>query len=80
MYDARGQLYRVGYGAMMPIYDPPTPSAVTRIYYDLIAGAVTLDCWIGDSPDMKARGSYNLIAPPDERFWTPEAIAGKGIR
>jgi hypothetical protein len=77
-YDARGQLYRAGFGTQKPLYDPPQPLCMGRMYYDLTAGTCLMSCWFGDNPGLKCW--YKPTSPRPERWWTPEAMAGGGIR
>lgn len=74
-YDARGQLYRGTFSFLAPSYDLPAPSADANVYYDFIAGSyaitgVNLGSYYGNKP----------LEPLSENEWSPDALAGQGIR
>lgn len=73
-YDARGQLYRVGLTLMAPSYDVPAPFADPFLHYDLIAGGYALNGWPG------ADGYLKLGECRPEKEWSPDALAGAGLR
>lgn len=73
-YDATGKMYRVGFGFIAPRYEVPAPTASdTFSHYDLINGIYTLTSWPGEG------GFYESPKLPD-RDWTPESLAGSGVR
>jgi hypothetical protein len=73
-YDARGQLYRVGVALMAPSYDVPAPFADPFLHYDLATGVYALNGW------PSAGGWLRLGECRGENEWSPDALAGAGIR
>ena len=73
-YDARGQIYRVGLAFMTPSYDLPGPWADPFLHYDLVSGAYAINGW------PSADGWVRQIPCPAEAAWSPDALAGAGIR
>jgi hypothetical protein len=73
-YDARGALYRVGFQYVTPSYDVPAPYSDTQGHYDLVAGLYVLNGWTAET------GGVRYVAPYSEREWSPDALAGAGIR
>ncbi|HEY7725247.1 MAG TPA: DUF1329 domain-containing protein [Anaeromyxobacteraceae bacterium] len=73
-YDGRGQLYRVGMAFMAPSYDVPAPWADPFLHYDLVSGAYAINGWPG------ASGWLRHVECPGENEWSPDALAGAGIR
>jgi hypothetical protein len=78
-YDARGNIYKVGTLTQSPCYDIPAPLALTQIFYDLITGNYVINTWLGNAGPSNP-GYLKAIEPPPARFWTPQGIAGSGIR
>jgi hypothetical protein len=74
-YDAQGRLYRGSYAFMAPAYDIPAPVAYNVVTYDLIGGSyAVLSCNFGTYYGIK----FPKPLPPNE--WSPDALAGSGIR
>jgi hypothetical protein len=73
-YDARNQLWRVGVAFMAPSYDVPAPWPDPFLHYDLVSGAYALNGWPG------ASGWLRHVACPSENEWSPDALAGAGVR
>ncbi len=73
-YDARGQLYRVGMAFMAPSYDVPAPWADPFLHYDLVTGAYAINGW------PSASGWLRHVECPGESEWSPDALAGAGVR
>ncbi len=73
-YDGRGQLYRVGVAFMAPSYDLPAPWADPFLHYDLVSGVYAINGWPG------ASGWMRFVECPGEKEWSPDALAGAGIR
>jgi Protein of unknown function (DUF1329) len=73
-YDARGQLYRVGFAYMAPSYDLPAPYTDMFGHYDLVANLYSLTGFIAET------GGLKLTKPLPEREWTADALAGAGVR
>jgi Protein of unknown function (DUF1329) len=73
-YDGRGQLYRVGMALMAPSYDLPAPFADPFLHHDLVTGVYAINGWPGASGWLRHAGCLS------ENEWSPEALAGAGIR
>ena len=73
-YDARNQLWRAGIAYMAPSYDAAIPSAHAYGHYDVIAGTYYINMW-----PVVAGAKYPEVLSSDSA-WTPEALAGSGIR
>ena len=73
-YDGRGQLYRVGMAFMAPSYDVPAPWADPFLHYDLVTGAYAINGW------PSAQGWLRHTACEPESEWSPDALAGAGVR
>jgi hypothetical protein len=73
-YDARGQLFRTGFAYIAPSYEVPAPIADLHGIYDLIAGSYSLTAFTGET------GGFRYTKPMSERDWSPESLAGSGIR
>ena len=59
---------------MAPSYDAAIPSAHAYGHYDVIAGTYYINMWPG-----VAGAKYPEVLSSDSA-WTPEALAGSGIR
>jgi hypothetical protein len=73
-YDGRGQLYRTGFAYMAPSYDVPAPYTDMFGHYDLVARVYSLTGFIAET------GGVRHTKPLADREWTPDALAGAGIR
>jgi hypothetical protein len=73
-YDAGGELYRVGMAFMAPSYDVPAPWADPFLHYDLATGAYAINGWPGPA------GWMRHVPCPSENAWSPDALAGAGVR
>jgi len=73
-YDARGRLYRVGMAFMAPSYDLPAPWADPFLHYDLVSGVYAINGWPGASGWLRHTGCQG------ENEWSPDALAGAGVR
>jgi hypothetical protein len=73
-YDGRGELYRVGMAFMAPSYDVPAPWADPFLHYDLVSGVYAINGWPG------ASGWMRHVECPGENEWSPDALAGAGVR
>ena len=74
-YDLRGQLYRSGFSYQSFSYDVQAPFNDTQGFYDFSSGAYNITGLLG----LYSGASY-LAEMPSESFWSPEALAGAGIR
>lgn len=73
-YDMRGQLYRTQFAAMTQSYDVNAVLTDPAFSYDLIAGSYSFNGFLGDN------GSARYFSPLPAREWSPDALAGSGIR
>lgn len=73
-YDARGQLYRGSFAFLTQSYDKRIPDATPFMIYDLIAGTYNINGIVGPY------GGIRYIDPLAKTQWSPEALAGSGIR
>lgn len=73
-YDARDSLWRVGFNYTTQSYDAMTFSSYTGGHYDLIAGSYYINFWPGSS------GLRIAAEHQPDNFWSPDALAGSGIR
>lgn len=73
-YDARGQLYRAGFAYMAPSYDVPAPYTDMFGHYDLVSRIYSLTGFIAET------GGLRHVKPQGDRAWTPDGLAGAGIR
>lgn len=74
-YDARGQLFRSGFASLTPSYDLPSPSASAQWFHDFVGGSYNVSGMLGAYPT----GLKNIDALPAAQ-WSPEALAGAGVR
>lgn len=73
-YDGHGQLWRPGFAYLTPLYDASAINTTTTGHYDLIAGSYYINQWpslggLKVSPTMSS-----------DNMWTPDSLAGSGIR
>jgi hypothetical protein len=73
-YDARGQLYRGSYSFFTQSYDVDTPNTAPHVIYDLVGGNYNINGVVGPY------GGIKYIEPLSKAQWSPEALAGAGIR
>jgi hypothetical protein len=73
-YDGRGQLWRPGFAYITQIYDAPAINCAPSGHYDLIGGNYYVNQWPGAS-GVKVSDSMK----PDSA-WTPDSMAGTGVR
>jgi len=73
-YDARGQLFRAGFAYQAPSYETPAPWADMHGLYDLTAGSYSLSGYTAET------GGLRPGKPATDREWSPDALAGSGIR
>ena len=74
-YDARGQLYRSSFAFQSYSYDVQAPFADTFVIYDFSSGAYNITGLFGTYGGLK----YMTELPRDSA-WTPDALAGAGLR
>ncbi len=73
-YDASGRLYRASFAHMAPSYDAKTPNAETQVFYDLTSGVYNVSFLMGPYEGV----TYTDPLPANQ--WSPDALAGAGIR
>jgi hypothetical protein len=73
-YDGRGQLYRAGFAYQAPSYDLPAPYTDMFGHYDLIARIYSLTGFIAET------GGVRHTKARSDREWSPDRLAGAGIR
>lgn len=73
-YDARGQLFRTGFSYVTPSYEVPAPFTDMHGFYDLIAGSYSLSGYTAET------GGVLPGKPAPDRDWSPDSLAGSGIR
>jgi hypothetical protein len=73
-YDGRGQLYRAGFAFVTPSYEVPAPFADLNGHYDLASGIYGLNFYTAGT------GGVRYVPPLPEREFTPESLAGSGVR
>jgi hypothetical protein len=73
-YDARGQLFRAAFSAFTYSYDAHAPFVDAIFYYDLIANSYNLQIHLGDG------GYLRYTSPLPKNEWSPDSLAGSGIR
>ncbi|MCY1558756.1 hypothetical protein D9M68_957190 [compost metagenome] len=73
-YDGSGQLWRPGFAYLTALYDASAINSTTSGHYDLIAGSYYINTWPGKGGLMVSEKMMS-----DSR-WTPDSLAGAGIR
>ena len=73
-YDARGQLYRSSFDHMIYAYDVQATYTGNHVIYDFVSGAYNLTGMSGPY------GGLKYIEPLKPTQWSPEALAGAGVR
>jgi hypothetical protein len=73
-YDASGKLWRVIMNYTAPSYEVPAPLTTLVTHYDLVNGIYVLISHTGEYYGVKHP------APRPSKFWTPDSLAGSGIR
>lgn len=75
-WDAKGQLWQMGFATPIVMPDiPATASPSVFGFYDLISGA-----WYYDSLLNDASEQYKIVPPYPDTVFTPDAMAGEGVR
>lgn len=75
-FDARGKLFRSGFAYLTELYDTHNPYPVPRPFghYDFVSGQYNLNAYNSET------GGVRAVAPRPEREWSPDSLAGTGIR
>lgn len=74
-YDAAGKLWRINITASHPFFDVPGNASASNYVSDLQTGAWMVQGMVAE----RGLGTYP-IAPVPSEFFSPEALAGEGIR
>jgi uncharacterized protein DUF1329 len=74
-YDARGQLYRSSFAFQSFSYDVQAPFGDTFVIYDFSSGAYNITGLFGTYGGLKY-----MTELPRDTAWTPDALAGAGLR
>lgn len=73
-YDARGQMYRVGYGYVNPSYEIPAPTSVQYNFYDLTSGVYFVSFLTAEMNGIK------FPPPLSDKDWLPDNLANMSVR
>ncbi|MEK1908063.1 MAG: DUF1329 domain-containing protein [Pseudomonas sp.] len=73
-YDARGQLYRGSFAFLSQSYDKNVPDSTPFMIYDLVGGSYNINGVVGPY------GGIRYVEPLSKSQWSPESLAGAGIR
>ncbi|WP_371227868.1 DUF1329 domain-containing protein [Pseudomonas sp. QE6] len=73
-YDGRGQLWRPGFAYLTALYDVHAINTTTVGHYDLIAGSYYINQW----PSVGGLKVSETMTSDNQ--WTPDSLAGAGIR
>ena len=83
-YDASGKIFRIDYSPISMIYDPKSPDvqymdAHSSWTMDLQTGMYLNQSWMAFKEGNRA-GGYSMTKMMPDTFFSPEALAGEGIR
>jgi len=73
-FDARGQLFRSGFTYMTQWYTRPEPYFAPFGHHDFMSGTYSLNGYYAET------GGLNSIPAPPVKSWSPDALAGSGVR
>ncbi|MGB4076013.1 DUF1329 domain-containing protein [Pseudomonas sp.] len=73
-YDARGQLFRGSFAFLSQSYDKQIPDTTPFMIYDLVGGTYNINGVVGPHGGIKYGESLSKAQ------WSPESLAGAGIR
>jgi hypothetical protein len=73
-YDSSGQMYRVTLSLPITMYESQAHSTDEWVTYDLATGNYSRN------EDVTDKGGWVVTAPQPATFFTPEALAGQGVR
>lgn len=73
-YDSAGQMYRVTYNLPISLYETTGHSTDTRVTMDLATGNYV------ETQDTTDKGGWIVTEPKPSTFFTPQALAGEGVR
>jgi hypothetical protein len=75
-WDANGQLWQMSFSSPIVMPDiPATASPQVFGFYDLISGAWYYDTLLNDASEQ-----YKIVSPYPDTTFTPDAMAGEGVR
>ncbi|GLK91213.1 DUF1329 domain-containing protein [Pseudomonas turukhanskensis] len=74
-YDSKNQLAKVLWTTPVVVPDLPGVVTVTNGFYDLLSGA-----WFAGDIFAGKNEQYRIVAPYPESVFTPDSLAGEGIR
>lgn len=74
-WDAQGQLWRMQVGFPFAAADMPGIVLISFANYNLMTGT-----WVLSTVWNEAEPKYKLIEPKRDSYYTPEALAGQGVR
>lgn len=73
-YDSTGQIYRSSHSLPITLYETLGQSTDEWVTYDLATGNYTRQ------EDVTDTGGWSVTAPKPATFFSPEALAGEGVR
>jgi hypothetical protein len=73
-FDARGKLYRSGFSYMTQLYDLSHPVIDPFGHYDFISGQYNINGYVAET------GGKHSVASLPASLWTPDSLAGSGVR
>ncbi|MCY1285491.1 hypothetical protein D9M68_347760 [compost metagenome] len=73
-YDSNGQLYRGSFAFLSQSYDKVVPDTTPFMIYDLVGGTYNINGVVGPY------GGIKYIEPLSKAQWSPDSLAGAGIR
>lgn len=74
-YDARGQLFRAGFSDVCPNFEVGSAMIMGSLMYDFIVGGYNMQ-----GANMGSYIGFKKVAPLPANEWSPEALAGSGLR
>ncbi|MFH0730680.1 MAG: DUF1329 domain-containing protein [Pseudomonadota bacterium] len=74
-YDAQGKIYRAGVMYMLPLTCVPVPDYLLLGHYDFVTRQYTLS-----GRSAVGEDKWDSIAPLPPNEWSPDTLAGSGIR
>jgi hypothetical protein len=74
-WDARGQLWRTLITVMVAAPDIPAAVNISWGYYDLLGGTFFINVVMAGKTEQ-----YKIMPPYADRIFTPDALAGEGVR
>ncbi len=75
VYDAHGNIYKSSYHELVQCYDMMAPITYSYMHFNLINGVSSRANYM-----RLGMGYLKPIPPQTARWWSPDALAGKGLR